>query len=194
MTTPTRLDRLRSDKLELEIERLSGAMNPNRTFYFNSMIVDSTTETCIEVCERWSKTPEPITVMLQCPGGSIFSGFALFDYLVELGKTHEVETCAFGYAASMAATILQAGTKRTITPNSYVMIHEAGTATAGSTSQMRDQVDLMERMEKRIIDIIADRSSGLTSDAIIEATRRKDWWLDAAQSLKLGLVDEIRHP
>ena len=189
-----RLERARTRKTLLEIESLEQRLNRRRVFYLNTLISDQSIEQCIEICERWASSPQPITIMIDSPGGSVFSGFALFDFLRELGATHEVETCAFGYAASMAVTVLQAGTTRSITPNSYVMIHEAGSVVQGTTSALRDQVELSQQLQDRVLERIVERSHGVTMELVVEKTHRRDWWIAADEALALGLVDKIRRP
>ena len=183
--------RAQTRKLELEGEHLAFAYETRRDFLFSSTIDDRSVDTCIEVCTHWARTKEPITVTLMSPGGGTFSGFGLIDFLADLSAELYVTTSVYGYAASMAVAVLQAGTIRTMSPNSYLMLHEASTLMRGATSSLRDQVDFMEKMQARYVAVCASRSN-VDAAYIADKTNRRDWWLDADEALELGFVDEIR--
>lgn len=138
----------------------------------------------------------PVTIEITSPGGDIFSGFGHYDLIrdgVEAGL--DVTTEVQGYAASMASVIAQAGKRRTITANSWLMIHEAATVRQQLTqlAEMRDQFTLLDQLQSRIVNIYAARSR-LTAGEISERCYKKDWWLTAEEALEYGFVDEItRH-
>ena len=51
--------------------------------------------------------------------------------------------------------------------------------------------ELVKRIEERIVDIFTSRSK-LTNQKIKRNWDRKDWWIDADECLRMGLVDEVR--
>lgn len=139
------------------------------------------------VCE----SSEPITLVITSPGGSVFDGLGLYDYIqtVRAEGVH-VTTQALGWAASMGGILLQAGDVRQMTANSYLMIHEVASGSWGKTSDMRDEVELMAALEERCLGIIASRSK-LTLAAIKKRCARKDWWLSADEAFKFKFIDEV---
>lgn len=130
-------------------------------------------------------------MVFSSPGGSIFDGMELFDYLVELGYEAPVVTGGAGMAASMAGILVQAGTKRYLTRECWLLIHRAAFLAAGKTYEIEDRVDLIKRIEDRIIKIFTDRSE-LTSRKIRRNWERKDWWLSSDECVTMGLIDEVR--
>ena len=94
-------------------------------------------------------------------------------------------------AASMAGILLQAGDTRWIGHQSWMMIHRAAFGAYGKTFEIEDEVKFVRRIESRILDIFALRSS-LTRQKIKRNWDRKDWWISADECLEIGLVDEIR--
>ena len=133
-----------------------------------------------------------IEIIFSSPGGSIIDGFELFDFLQDLrNKGHKVTTGSLGMAASMAGILLQAGDVRWIGHQSWMMIHRAAFGAIGKTYEVEDEVRLVKRIEERILDIFTSRSE-LTKVKIKRSWARKDWWIDADEAVKLGLVDEIR--
>ncbi|CAM9303863.1 unnamed protein product, partial [Hapterophycus canaliculatus] len=67
---------------------------------------------------------KPIYLYVNCPGGSVIAGLALYDTMQHIRS--EVVTINVGLAASMASFILAAGSKgkRMALPHSRVMIHQ----------------------------------------------------------------------
>ena len=135
---------------------------------------------------------QPIKLIFNSPGGSVLDGLALYDYLRELqaGGT-EITTVGMGMAASMGGVLLQAGQRRILSRNAYMLIHEVSSLGYGKISEMEDEVIFAKRLQERLLDILAERST-LTKATIRNRWRRKDWWLDAGQALAAGFVDEVR--
>ena len=94
-------------------------------------------------------------------------------------------------AASMGGVLLQAGTRRIMAPQSSLLIHEAQFNTSGSFGQVEDQVDYVKKLQERILDILAERST-LSKRQIKTRWLRKNWWLMADEALELGFVDAIK--
>lgn len=67
---------------------------------------------------------KPIYLYVNCPGGSVIAGLALYDTMQHIKS--EVITINVGMAASMASFLLAAGQKgkRMALPHSRVMIHQ----------------------------------------------------------------------
>ena len=67
---------------------------------------------------------DPISLYINSPGGSITSGFAIYDTMNFIKS--KVSTVCIGMAASMAAFLLASGEKgmRYALPNSEIMIHQ----------------------------------------------------------------------
>lgn len=148
---------------------------------------------CMAELGQWSRRDAgaPITVIFNSPGGSVLDGLALFDYLRQLRKLgHEVTTVALGRAASMGAVLLQAGTRRVIGENAFLLVHEVSNNSVGKVSELEDGVDFTRRLQKRLLAILAERSS-LTETQIHRRWVRKEWWLDAQEAVDLGLADEV---
>jgi ATP-dependent Clp endopeptidase proteolytic subunit ClpP len=134
----------------------------------------------------------PIKVIFNSPGGSVFDGLALFDYLRELqADGHHITTVGLGMAASMGGVLLQAGQHRVMGRNAYMLIHEVSSLAWGNASELEDEVAFTKRLQDRLLDILAERST-LSKAQIARRWKRRDWWLSAQEALDLGFIDEIR--
>ncbi len=164
-----------------------------REFHYFSGINSVSVNNCIETLGHWSlRDPgEPMTVIFNSPGGSVFDGFALFDYIQGLRrKGHHVTTKAIGTAASMGGILLQAGDTRVMDKRAYMLIHEISAGMSGKASEMEDFGKLIKRLETTALDILSERST-LTPTQIRTKWKKTDWWLTADEALEFGFVDEV---
>jgi ATP-dependent protease ClpP protease subunit len=119
---------------------------------------------------------------------------ALFDVLQELrGKGHHITTGTYGWAASMAGILLQAGDLRYCGTESYILIHEVSSFAMGKIGEIEDEVTFLNMMTARVINIFVKRSGGKLKESVLKKNwNRKDWYVDSTQALELGIVDEVR--
>lgn len=161
------------------------------TFY--AAIDAESVQACIAELGLWSRRDPgaPFTIIFNSPGGSVHDGLALFDYIRQLRRLgHHITTVALGRAASMGAILLQAGDRRVVGANAFVLVHEVSHQTGGKVSEMADNVDFTRRLQGRLLDILAERST-LTAREILRRWTRKEWWLAADEAVGLGFADEI---
>lgn len=170
-------------------------LNPlhHRIYNFWNQVSKSSVFGCIDSLGTWSnESADDIHINFNTPGGSIFDGLALYDYIkqVQEGGVRVITSCV-GMAASMGGVLLQAGDERVIGANAYMMIHEASSEAWGKTSDMFEQLETVRRLQERVYGILAERST-LTVAQIKRKSAKRDWYLDADEALALGFVDAIR--
>lgn len=165
----------------------------NRTIHFSDQVDFMSQKWAIrQLAEMWRQSKEPVEIWFHSPGGDVFSGFALYDYIQDMRADGiHVTTVAIGMAASMGGILLQAGDHRVMTEHSWLMIHEPGGGFAGSSSAIKDRSELLEKIETQANEILVARSK-LTVDELLDRSRRRDWWLDSELALEHGFIDEIR--
>lgn len=163
-------------------------------YYFNEPVSSSSAKSCMQELAYWDRSSPgcDIEIIFFSPGGAVIDGMALFDYIQQIrAKGHRVTTTCMGYAASMAGILLQAGDHRAMGKESYILIHEVSFGAGGKIGEVEDEVAFVKKIQSRVLDIFANRSK-LSKTAIARKWRRKDWWLDSTEALKLGFVDELR--
>ena len=168
----------------------------HHSYQFVSAVNDNSVANCIDRLMRWDRQePEcPMEIIFNSPGGSVIAGMALFDFIAALslrgGGSHQITTLGLGYAASMAGILLQAGDKRRMGKQAWVLIHEISFSAIGKIGEVEDTTEWAKRICKRVVDIFAERSH--MKKSYIEAHwKRKDWWISSEECLKLGIVDEV---
>jgi ATP-dependent protease ClpP protease subunit len=134
---------------------------------------------------------QPITLTINSPGGNVFDGFALCDFLEMLKKRgHKIITLGIGMQASMGGILLQAGDERIMTKRSWFHIHEVQGLSHGSYSQREDDMKLNSRLQEQALDLLCSKSK-MTKTGIKKKWKYKDWWMDADDALAAGFIDRI---
>lgn len=166
----------------------------NHVYHFLSDVNTGSAVRCIQKLTTWSRIDPgcDIEIVFTSPGGSIIDGFALFDHIQTIRRAgHRVTTSALGMAASMAGVLLQAGDHRVMSRESWLLIHEASFGAGGSFGDVEDTVEWVRRMQDRILDIFAERST-MTKRQLKAKWTRRDWWISADEALAAGFIDEVR--
>lgn len=134
---------------------------------------------------------KPILLVINSPGGSVDSGFAIWDQVKMISSP--VITLVTGLAASMGSLLsLVAGKgKRLATPNARIMIHQPliGGVIRGQATDLDIQAKEMLKTRAMIVDIYA-HATGKESK-IIEKAINRDNWMTAQEALEFGLLDKI---
>lgn len=131
-----------------------------------------------------------ITVNIRSIGGDVSHALLIHDSLCQL---ENVVTVCYGYTASTATLIAQAGKMRQISSNALYLIHQCSTIARGNIADLKDSIDTMEKTNDRIVNIYATRT-GKPADHFREILDRKNGngeWLSPEDTVKLGLADEI---
>lgn len=130
-----------------------------------------------------------ISLYINSPGGSVYDGLAIYDTMQFIKP--DVATYGIGLQASMGAFLLSSGAKgkRHLLPNSRVMIHQPSAGTQGKVTDM--EITLRESMRiKMLLHEILAKNTGQKL-AKIEKDADRDYWMNAQEALKYGLVDKI---
>jgi ATP-dependent Clp protease protease subunit len=131
-----------------------------------------------------------IYLYINSPGGSITAGMAIYDTMQFVRP--DVSTICIGQAASMAATLLAAGTpgKRFALPNARLLIHQPS---MGGLSGQATDIDIHAKEILRMREILNKIMAKHTGQEIerIERDVERDFIMNAEQAKEYGLIDEI---
>jgi ATP-dependent Clp endopeptidase proteolytic subunit ClpP len=134
---------------------------------------------------------QPLTIVLNSPGGTVLPGLALYDHIRDLSaRGHHITTKVRGMAASMGGILLQAGDTRVVGPEALVLIHEVSAGTIGKVSEMQDRVNFSKLLWDKLAKILARRSK-MSAEEIQKATYKFDWWISAEEAVEKGFADQI---
>jgi ATP-dependent Clp protease protease subunit len=130
-----------------------------------------------------------ITLYINSPGGVITSGMVIYDTMQMISSP--VSTVCMGMAASMGSILLSGGAKgkRFIYPHGEVMIHQPSGGGQGTSADLEIMAMQILKAKQLGAKILA-KNCGQTYDKVMEDFDR-DYWMDAEESKKYGIVDEI---
>lgn len=130
-----------------------------------------------------------IQLYINSPGGSITSGFAIYDTMKHVKA--DVQTICVGMAASMGAFLLSAGTKgkRFALPNSEILIHQPLGGTRGQATDIKIHTEWLLRIKNKL-NLMLSENTGQPLERI-ERDVERDYIMTAEEAKAYGLVDEI---
>ena len=138
-----------------------------------------------------SDSDKDIKIFIDSGGGSIYSGLGLLDVMDYIKP--DISTVNTGLAASMAAVILCSGAKgkRKALKRSRTMIHQP--MSMGNYVQQASDMEIeakeINSLKKELYEIISE-STGQKYDKVCKDGNR-DYWMNAEEAKKYGMVDEI---
>ncbi|HRW58211.1 MAG TPA: ATP-dependent Clp protease proteolytic subunit [Chlamydiales bacterium] len=139
----------------------------------------------------WISPGKPILFVINSPGGSVDSGFAIWDQIKMIQSP--VYTLVTGLAASMGSVLsLSSGKgKRFATENSRIMIHQPliNGVIQGQATDLDIQAKEILKTRDMIVNVYANET-GKDPEVIRKAIDR-DNWMTAQEAKEFGLLDQI---
>ena len=139
-----------------------------------------------------STSNEDITMHIDLPGGSVKSGLSMVDVMEYIPT--DIKTINTGMAASMGSVLLGAGTKgkRSSLRHSTTMLHQSSGGFSGNIQDA--EVDWAEwnKVNDELFVLLGSYCGKTAARVKKDATR--DFWLNAEEAKKYGIIDEIIKP
>lgn len=161
-----------------------------KELYLYSGIYDYTAESIISSIEE--NAGEDITIRMNTPGGSVFSGWGIIAKMKE--HTGKVHAKVDGIVASMGSMILAYAGSSEALDVSKIMIHRADMW----ISKPEDQTflnminkDFRAKLEKKIDVEKLKELKNVSMDDIFNPESRIDVWLTAKEAKSIGLIDKV---
>ena len=132
---------------------------------------------------------QPINMYINCPGGSIYAGLAIYDTMQMIPAP--VSTYAVGVTASMGTVLLAAGEhgRRYALPHATIHLHPASSGAQGYTEDVRIAFREQERIQTQLFHLVGKHTGHTWKD--IERDFERDRYMDVLEAKEYGLVDEI---
>src|SRR5689334_22445921 len=121
-----------------------------------------------------------ISIYINCPGGSIYSGLAIYDTM-EFIKP-EISTICVGIAMSMGSLLLTGGTKgkRFALPNSRLLIHQPSAGFEGQSTDIEIHAREILNIRKRVDEIYALHTGKPEEEVHVDMERDRFFKADEA--------------
>ena len=133
-----------------------------------------------------------ISLYINSPGGSVTAGMAIYDTMQYIKP--QVRTVCVGMAASMGAFLLMAGEKgkRLALPNAEVMIHQPLGGAQGQATDVAIRAEWLLKTKTKMTKMMAEMTGQDLEK--VKADVERDYFMDAEEALKYGIIDEIIPP
>ena len=129
----------------------------------------------------------PVKLFINSGGGNIVSGIASMDTI--LRSKVPVHTYVDGFSASAATFLSVVGTKRYMSRNSYMLVHQLSSTFWGTYSNFEDEKQNLDLMMKSIKNIYKEYTK-IPMKKLNEILKHDLFW-DANTCLEYGMIDEI---
>jgi len=134
---------------------------------------------------------KPILFVINSPGGSVDSGFAIWDQIKML--TSPVTTLVTGLAASMGSilSLCAAPGRRFATQNARIMIHQPSISAVirGQATDLEIHAKEILKTRQALVEVYV-KATGKDAKVIDRAIDR-DTWMSAQEALEFGLLDQV---
>ncbi len=162
-----------------------------RIVFLGGPIVDSVANSVIAqlLFLDHKDSKKDIMLYLNTPGGSVTAGMAIYDTMQHVKAP--VSTICVGIAASMGAVLLAAGEKgkRFVLPNSEVLLHQVMGGAEGQAIEIEITAKHIVKLKNKLNEIIAKHTGQPLKKVEVDTDR--DFWLDAEEAKKYGVVDKV---
>ena len=130
-----------------------------------------------------------ISIYINCPGGSIYSGLAVYDTMQFIKP--EIQTICVGIAMSMGSLLLTGGTKgkRFSLPNSRLLIHQPTAGFEGQSSDIEIHAREILNIRERIDQIYAHHTGQSVEQ--VHADMERDRFFKPEGAVDYGLIDRV---
>lgn len=133
--------------------------------------------------------PKPIKLYIDSYGGAVYQCFGLLSIMKDKGTP--VHTIVTGCAMSCGFMIAIHGEHRSIHKHGTMMYHQVSSGASGKVAEIKEDLIEAMRLQKMIEDMTFENTA-ITKKKLEKVYKnKKDWYLDAKNSLKWGCVDEI---
>lgn len=193
----------RSQTVDLDYFHDYGVFLPGRMIYLSSVQSDTEgAETGVDVfmTRQFIKNltflenlnADPITIILDSPGGDWYTGMAIFDAIAS-ARSH-ITIRGTGRIMSMGSVIFQAADTRVLTSNAALMLHYGDETISAHSRGIMPVAREIDRVNATMEDIYLTRLKErhpTFSRKQLRSLMAHDWYLTPKQALKYGLCDSI---
>ncbi|UUV45984.1 ATP-dependent ClpP protease [Bacillus phage vB_BanS-Thrax3] len=133
--------------------------------------------------------PEPITLVVNSFGGTVYDGFSLVG-VIDSSDT-PVHTYCYGKAMSMGFIIFASGHKRFASPLAFFMYHQISTMTGGFIQDIKESIEQSEALMTTYDNYILANTNVPKHLMDKAKSSKENWYIPAQEAFNYGLVDEI---
>ena len=130
---------------------------------------------------------EDLEVIINSPGGDVFSGSEIYTLLKDYSGNVVVKIV--GVAASAASIVAMAGKKVMMSPTAEMMIHNVSSCACGDYRDFEHEAGVLKDYNSTIANAYMIKS-GMTKEKLL-SMMDEETWLTPEKALEYKLIDEI---
>jgi len=173
------------------------SISHNNIYYYTGVNRNSAVELNKKLSELEGKSlatsinlgiePPPIKVYINSGGGSITAGISSMDTI--LRSKVPIHTYVDGFVASAGTFLSIVGTRRFMSKNSYMLVHQLSSNFWGKYSEFEDEKQNLDLMMKTIKNMYKEYTK-IPMKKLNEILKHDLMW-DANTCLEYGMIDEV---
>lgn len=141
-----------------------------------------------DIRESLDTVTDDIVIKLNSPGGDVFEGIEIYNYLKDHPSNVTVEVT--GLAASAATFIIAGADKVIMNVGTSLMIHEASTFSWGNKKDIQKTLNALETIDDSILSIYSDKT-GQSTDQLREWMNEEKWFT-ADEAVEFGFANAVK--
>mgnify|MGYP005821402605 CR=1 FL=1 len=162
----------------------------------NKFDEDSAKEFQDQIAQAHNTGQSIIPVVIDSYGGQVYSLMSMISAIKH--SELPVATIVEGKAMSCGAVLMTFGEEgmRFADPDATIMIHDVSSGGHGKIEELKADVKEAERLDEKIFTMMA-RNCGKKDDYFkkkVFSKKHADWFMDAAEAKKHGIVNHLRVP
>lgn len=134
-----------------------------------------------------------VVVNIRSTGGDVNDAMLIYESLTSLNA--KITTRCFGYTASAATIIAQAGSEgcREIANSALYLVHMSSSAVEGNSADLVEHIELLQKTDDRIASLYALRSgrSKEEFEVLMSENSGRGRWLTPSEVVEAGLADRV---
>jgi ATP-dependent protease ClpP protease subunit len=138
------------------------------------------------------KAGDELLVRVNSPGGQMFEGFAIYNYL--RSEKAKVVVRVDGVAASAASMVAMAGDRVEMPQNAMMFIHNPLNITVGDARAHREAAAELDKFAESFRTAYTRKAGDKLPLAKLIQMLDAETWLNADESVALGLADVVDEP
>jgi len=183
----------RSARGEREYDIFSRLLN-ERIIFLGEPVDDTVANLIVaQLLHLESADPDKdIAMYINSPGGSIYSGMAIYDTMQFVKP--DIQTICCGIAMSMGSLLLTGGAKgkRMSLPNSRILIHQPSAGFEGQSTDIEIHAREILKTRARIDEVYAHHTGQSVEQ--VHKDMERDRFFSSEQAVEYGLIDRILEP
>lgn len=129
----------------------------------------------------------PLKLYINSPGGAMSAGWDFIDFMNDYHLP--IHTIGTGTVASMGVNLLLAGTKRYITPNTHLLVHQFSAGVQGKRQEILDYMKHFDHIHEQTVAFIS-KNTKLDEKQVTEMLKSESW-MNAKEAHEKGFCDAL---